>query len=95
MKQPYRIFNTWVGDPGKLFLLEAFLKVVKEQNLLDQVNRSGNRLKSGLLELENEFPNLVNSTRGRGSFLAINAAKSALRDDIVARLKKKGINNDY
>ncbi|KAJ8968861.1 hypothetical protein NQ317_016784, partial [Molorchus minor] len=90
-EQPYRIFNTWLGDPGKIFLLEAFLKVLKEQNLLDQVNRTGQRLKSGLLQVEKEFPTILNSTRGRGSFLAVNVSTTKLRDDILGRLKTKGI----
>ncbi|XP_065174299.1 4-aminobutyrate aminotransferase, mitochondrial [Atheta coriaria] len=32
-RQAYRVFNTWMGDPGKLLLLEAILKVIKQQNL--------------------------------------------------------------
>ncbi|KAJ8928266.1 hypothetical protein NQ314_019217 [Rhamnusium bicolor] len=90
-QQPYRIFNTWLGDPGKIFLLEAFINVLKEQKLLDQVNKSGEKLKSGLFALEKEYSNLLNSTRGRGTFLAVNAATSALRDDLLGRLKQKGI----
>ncbi|CAH1170438.1 unnamed protein product [Phaedon cochleariae] len=90
-QQPYRVYNTWLGDPGKLLLLESFLKVLKQQNLLDQVNRSGAILKSGLLELEKDFPFLLNSVRGRGTFLAVNAASPSLRDQMVAGLKKKGI----
>ncbi|KAL1502455.1 hypothetical protein ABEB36_007594 [Hypothenemus hampei] len=90
-KQPYRIFNTWLGDPGKIFLLEAVLKVIKQQNLLEQVLKTGNKLKSGLLSLEKQHSNLLNSTRGRGSFLAINAVDTKLRDNIVAKLKSKGV----
>ncbi|KAG5899124.1 hypothetical protein JTB14_021624 [Gonioctena quinquepunctata] len=90
-QQAYRIYNTWCGDPGKLYLLEAFLKVLKTQNLLEQVNKSGAKLKSGLISLEKDFPALLNSVRGRGTFLAFNAASSSLRDQLVGGLKKKGI----
>lgn len=88
--QPYRIYNTWLGDPGKLFLLEAFLDVLKQQNLLDQVNSVGAKLKSGLHDYEKEYPSLLNSVRGRGTFLAVNASTTALRDKLVGNLKKKG-----
>lgn len=71
-------------------MLEAFLKVLKEQHLLDQVNITGAKLKKGILELEQEFPSLLNSTRGRGTFLAVNSETTKLRDEILARLKKKG-----
>ncbi|KAL3268248.1 hypothetical protein HHI36_007372 [Cryptolaemus montrouzieri] len=89
--QPYRVFNTWMGDPGKIFLLEAVLKVIKQSNLLNNVEKTGAKLKSGLHKLEQEFPNQINSVRGRGTFLAFNASSSKLRDDILGNLKKKGI----
>lgn len=89
-QQPYRVFNTWMGDPGKLLLLEAILNVIKRDNLLDNVNRVGKKLKNGLLQAQKEFPALLNSARGRGTFLAINCATAKLRDDLVNRLKQNG-----
>ncbi|XP_060530029.1 4-aminobutyrate aminotransferase, mitochondrial isoform X2 [Cylas formicarius] len=90
-KQPYRIFNTWIGDPGKLLLLEAVLNVIKQENLLHQVQKSGDVLKAGLLDLEKENPSLLNSVRGRGTFLAVNAIDTKLRDNILVKLKAKGV----
>lgn len=89
--QPYRVFNTWMGDPGKLLLLETILDVIKRDSLLDNVNRVGNKLKQGLLDAQRDYPSLLNSARGRGTFLAINVKNTALRDDIVNRLKQKGV----
>lgn len=89
--QPYRVFNTWMGDPGKLILLEEVLKVIKRDNLLENVNRVGAVLKKGLLDAQKEYSNLLHSTRGRGTFLAISAVNTKARDEIVARLKTKGI----
>lgn len=89
--QPYRVFNTWMGDPGKLILLETILKVMKRDALLDNVNRVGEKLKKGLFQAQNDYPALLNSARGRGTFLAINCTDAQLRDDIVNRLKQKGL----
>ena len=50
--QPFRIFNTWVGDPSKVVLLEAVIKVIKQQNLMEQVNKTGEHLWNGLEELQ-------------------------------------------
>lgn len=88
--QAYRVFNTWMGDPGKLLLLESILNVVKRDSLLENVIRVGDKLKKGLIQAQNDYPALLNSTRGRGTFLAINCATSELRDDIINRLKAKG-----
>lgn len=87
----YRVFNTWMGEPSKLILLERVLNVIKKENLLKQVNETGEVLKSGLLKLENEFPNLVNSVRGRGTFLSFNAPKTEVRDKIITKLKENGV----
>lgn len=89
--QAYRVFNTWMGDPGKLVLLEVVLNVIKRDGLLKNVTKVGAKLKSGLLDAQNEFPHLLNSTRGRGTFLAINCKDGKLRDDVVGRLKAKGL----
>ncbi|XP_075970086.1 4-aminobutyrate aminotransferase, mitochondrial-like [Anticarsia gemmatalis] len=89
--QGFRIFNTWMGDPGKLLLLESVLKVIQCDRLLEQVQRTGKVLKCGLHDIESEFPNLVNSVRGRGTFLSYNACTPAVRDNILFRLKKNGV----
>lgn len=89
--QEYRVFNTWLGDPSKLLLLEAILNVIKRDNLLKNVNHTGNILKKGLMDVQKEFPHLLNSCRGRGTFLAINCQDSKARDNIVYSLKQKGV----
>ncbi|XP_054268603.1 4-aminobutyrate aminotransferase, mitochondrial-like [Macrosteles quadrilineatus] len=89
--QAYRVFNTWMGDTGKVVLLEAILEVIKRDNLLATVDASGKVLMDGLGSLQKDFPNLLNSLRGRGTFLAINAPSSKLRDEMISRLKKKGV----
>lgn len=88
--QPYRVFNTWMGDPGKLLLLETVLNVIKRDSLLENVTRVGNKLKDGLHQAQNDYPAMLNSVRGRGTFLAVNAATPKLRDDLIHRLKQKG-----
>jgi 4-aminobutyrate aminotransferase / (S)-3-amino-2-methylpropionate transaminase len=88
--QSYRIFNTWMGDPGKLLLLEGVIDVIKKENLLAQVKRSGDRLLSGLKDLQKEFPAHISRARGRGTFLAVTCSSTKLRDDLVGRLKAKG-----
>ncbi|XP_022820144.1 4-aminobutyrate aminotransferase, mitochondrial-like [Spodoptera litura] len=89
--QPLRIFNTWMGDPSKLIMLEQVIKIIKSQNLLQLVEQTGNVLKCGLHCLETEFCFMINSVRGRGTFLAFDAATPELRDNIVKTLKQNGV----
>lgn len=79
-----------MGDPGKILLLKTILDVIRRDNLLENVRKTGDKIKSGLLQLEKEFPALVNSVRGRGTFLALNAVDATVRDNILAGLKQKG-----
>lgn len=79
-----------MGDPTKILLLDAILNVIKRDDLLSVVEKSGEVLMSGLRDLESEFPALINSTRGRGTFITFDAADAKLRDDIVRRLLQKG-----
>lgn len=80
-----------MGDPGKLILLEATLNVIKSQKLLENVERAGKRLKDGLLALEKEYSHVINSVRGRGTFLAFSVISTAARNAILEALKQKGI----
>eukprot|EP00095_Tigriopus_kingsejongensis_P010352 maker-scaffold1185_size56580-snap-gene-0.11 protein:Tk10352 transcript:maker-scaffold1185_size56580-snap-gene-0.11-mRNA-1 annotation:"4-aminobutyrate mitochondrial precursor" len=89
--QPGRILNTWVGDPHKIVMLEAVLQTIRQDNLLERVQRSGNVMMSGLHELEQFYPDLVHSVRGRGTFCAIDATSIPIRDEIIARLRTTGV----
>ncbi|XP_001607115.2 4-aminobutyrate aminotransferase, mitochondrial [Nasonia vitripennis] len=90
-KQSYRVFNTWMGDPSKLILLEAIVDVIEKENLLDRVTRVGNYTLDHLKKLENEFPNSINSSRGRGTFIAFDCATAQLRDATIKKLLQNGI----
>lgn len=50
--QPFRIFNTWVGDPAKMALLAAVLDVIKVDRLLDNARDVGQYMLSGLVNLQ-------------------------------------------
>lgn len=89
--QPYRVFNTWMGDPGKLLLLESILKTIKQEVLLQNVEKAGAKLKQGLFQAQNDFPSLLGSARGRGTFLAINCVSTKMRDEVIHALKQKGV----
>lgn len=89
--QPYRVFNTWMGDPGKLLLLGAVLRVIERDGLLANVRRVGDVLKAGLLRLEAECGGKLTATRGRGTFLSVNCADAQMRDAVIERMKQRGI----
>lgn len=91
-KQSYRVFNTWMGDPSKLILLEVVLDTIIKEDLLKQVNRVGNYMLKELNTLQNEHSTIMNSVRGRGTFIAFNCETSERRDALIKKLLAKGKN---
>lgn len=87
----YRIYNTWVGDPSKLLLLESVICTIREQNLLGYVNSSGDRLIKGLETLQTLFPDRISKVRGQGTFVAFDGASGADRDQLIAKLGNCGV----
>jgi 4-aminobutyrate aminotransferase and related aminotransferases len=46
-QQAYRVFNTWMGDPGKVLLLKGIIDTIHNENLLDRVQKTGDILLNG------------------------------------------------
>ena len=42
------VFNTWVGDPARLVVLDAILDTVAESNLCENATLTGNYIKEEL-----------------------------------------------
>jgi len=86
-----RIFNTWMGDPVKLVLMNKVIEVIQRDSLLKHSLKLGDYLINGLRSIENESNGFVNSTRGRGLFSAINFETSEQRDKVVKKMMDKGV----
>merc|ERR1712198_244881 len=83
-KQGARIFNTWVGEPSKLVLLEAVLNTIAKENLLKRVSDVGDQMMNGLEDLSKKYPGLISNIRGRGTFCAVDWHTFVRRDKIVS-----------
>ncbi len=88
---PYRIYNTWLGDPVRILFLEAILETIRKENLIELNKNVGEYMQSGLKEACKNFPHLINSARGLGTFLAVDGTDAGVRDKIIAKLKNEGI----
>jgi len=86
-----RVFNTWVGEPSKLIILDAVIKTIKREALLDQVVRVGENMTSGLNELSTKYPNIFANYRSRGTFGAFDCETPAIRDKLIGGMRKEGV----
>ncbi|GJQ74051.1 hypothetical protein Trydic_g18974 [Trypoxylus dichotomus] len=87
----FRVFNTWMGDPARLFILETVLITIKEHNLLQNVQKVGKVLLEGLIGISKEYSNILHSARGRGTLAAISCKDEATRAKILVQMKKRGV----
>lgn len=89
-KEAYRIFNTWVGDPTKLLLLEEVIKVVKKESLLENIRTTGDFMLKGMNDLTKKYP-VFHNVRGRGTFAAADMPTPEARDKLVKELHLQGV----
>merc|ERR1719221_2356392 len=90
MRQP-RSFHTWMGDAPRLLQLNAVLKHIKENNLIEQVRSVGKTLETVLNAAADKFPHFVANVRGSGTLQAFDVSTATLRDQLAAELKNNGV----
>jgi len=89
---PYRIQNTWMGDPMRVYLLKAVLDTIEKDNLLGRVVEAGDVLDVALQDMEAEFPDVVHSNRGIGTFRAITFHNQDARNMTMMACRNMGLN---
>ncbi|CAF4124917.1 unnamed protein product, partial [Rotaria magnacalcarata] len=90
-KQAYRIFNTWMGEPAKMLVLDAILKTVKEENLIENTRKTGDLFLNGLKNVSKQYPQLILNTRGLGTFCAFDMPNASVRDKFINQMRNAGI----
>lgn len=88
---PYRVFNTWLGDPIRILYLEAIIDTIRKDNLIELNRNVGEYMLNSLKSMCQEYPHLINSARGLGTFNAFNGATVEVRDQIITKLKNLGV----
>ena len=86
--QEEKKFNTtWEGDSvGMVRLIELLDRLD-----LDQVQRTGDRVRSGLESLAHEYPEIIKNVRGKGVMLAFDVQRADLRDTFLDRAFRRGL----
>ena len=87
---PYRIFNTWLGDPARILFLEAILETVRRDQLIELNSKTGAYMLDNLKSLCKQYEHLIANARAFGTFAAFDGATVDVRDKIVQRLKNSG-----
>ena len=85
-----RINSTWGADLTDMVRSKFILEVIENENLVENSNNVGIYLKSKLMQLQNEFPLLINNVRGLGLMCSFDFKNSEIRDQFKnAAMKNK------
>jgi 4-aminobutyrate aminotransferase/(S)-3-amino-2-methylpropionate transaminase len=82
--QPYRLYNTWMGDPVRAMQAARIVQEIKNKNLLDNVKEVGQYLQDHLKKIPK-----VENVRGQGSFIAFDMDD---RDAFLTEMRQRGVN---
>lgn len=88
---PYRIYNTWLGDPVRVLFLEATLEAIRRDKLLELNRQTGDYMLKSLKSLCKQHSNLIANARGLGTFQAIDGTTAEIRDQLVQKMRNLGI----
>uniref|UniRef100_A0A914BWL0 (S)-3-amino-2-methylpropionate transaminase n=1 Tax=Acrobeloides nanus TaxID=290746 RepID=A0A914BWL0_9BILA len=91
VREGYRIFNTWMGEPTKLVILEKVIEIIKRDNLVEKTRQVGEQLKKELSRLETVYPKNILNVRGLGTLAAFDMHDTQSRDKLIDVALSKGL----
>lgn len=91
VQEAYRIFNTWCGDPVKLLQTKVVCDEIKNKNLLENVNKTGQYLIEQLDVICNNNKDKISNVRGQGTFIAFDCESTEARNRLIPILRSNGV----
>ena len=86
-----RINSTWGGNLVDMVRFTIYLEIIEKEDLINRASESGHYLLKQLMNLENEYPELVSNSRGRGLFCAFDLPSPNSRDDLALALMENKV----
>uniref|UniRef100_A0A0N5AX20 (S)-3-amino-2-methylpropionate transaminase n=1 Tax=Syphacia muris TaxID=451379 RepID=A0A0N5AX20_9BILA len=91
IQEPYRIYNTWMGDPAKLFLLRKSIEIIKRDKLIENVKEVGTTFQNGLRQLQSKYYEKMSNVRGLALFCAFDMISAQKRDELMNKCLQNGL----
>lgn len=86
-----RINSTWGGNLVDMVRAKHYIRVIEEDNLLDNARVQGEWLLGQLQALAVKYPTVLSNPRGRGLMAAVTVKDTATRDKLVETLFKEQV----
>lgn len=90
--EPYRSYNTWMGDPIRALQASSILKQIRDYGLVDHTKSVGEKLYERLESLFEDKTG-VSGLRGKGegTFIAWDFDDGGKRDAFVKKMRDRGV----
>jgi L-lysine 6-transaminase len=82
-KERSRLNSTFGGNLVDMARCSHILRIIEEENLVENARCQGERLLSGVQQLAADFPEVISNPRGLGLMCAFDAPDSRTRDQLV------------
>jgi L-lysine 6-transaminase len=86
-----RINSTFGGNLVDMVRFTRILEIIEEEALVENAHNVGDYLLRNISGFEQEFPRLVDNTRGKGLFCAMDLATAQERDQLKTRAYEEGL----
>jgi len=81
-----RINSTWGGNLIDMVRFSYILKIIEEENLVENAKIQGEFLLKELQSIANDFPKLISNPRGKGLMCAFDLPDGKTRDKVLGKL---------
>jgi L-lysine 6-transaminase len=86
-----RINSTWGSDLTDMVRSKHIMRIIEEDNLIENARFSGDYLYSSLLKLQEEFPSMISNVRGLGLMCSFDLPSSEIRDEFRNECLKQNL----
>ena len=86
-----RINSTFGGNLVDMVRFQQILKIIEEEQLIENANIMGSYLLNKLETLMTEFPGFVTNVRGKGLFCAFDLPSGTERDNLINEIMKNNL----
>jgi L-lysine 6-transaminase len=86
-----RINSTWGANLVDMVRCQRYLEIIEEENLVENAAKVGGYFQDQLHEIQQKYPALISSVRGRGLFIAFDLPAEYLRDQFMREARKNNM----
>jgi L-lysine 6-transaminase len=87
---PSRLNSTWGGNYTDMIRSTHFLRIIEEENLVENARVVGKYFQKALEQLQHEQP-IITAVRGRGLFIAFDLSDPKTRDEFWKGVFDRGL----